>query len=60
MKRLPGHENASTTTAFYAVATLHMISEAINAANPAIDTRQPCRSPTTVYEPSTVSDSTEC
>ena len=36
--RLLGHENASTTAAFYAVATLDMISEAINAAKPAIDT----------------------
>ncbi len=36
--RLLGHENTTTTAAFYAFATLDMMRQAVNAATPAITT----------------------
>ena len=55
--RLLGHENASTTAAFYAFDTLDMMRQAINAATPAITGLATMSSPKTDSKPSTVSDS---
>ena len=55
--RLLGHENASTTAAFYAFATLDMMRQAINAATPAISVHATDPLTEDKLQPSTACDS---